>query len=317
VPTAPLHPQPIDLDIFREMYRGSIASLSGIDPRLNASAIARRLHTGRARVAHRLQAWSDSGFLVRFDVWLNPALFGWQGAFFNIRLEHPRTKPALIGRLALLEGAVSSVEFLGEWITFGAVAPDAAGLERQRALVGGLAGVREVEPPMPWGEVRPQRALSPLDVRIVRALREAPTATLRATATRVGISTRTMTRRYAELVGDWAAWFVPVLDFRAITSPLVSLLLTYSEGATPATVARQVRARYPLTLAGAGVDAGPPRTEALLVMPSSSAHLEELEQFVAGLDGVVGVETNVMVRMHSFPTWFDRQLAGLAPASRR
>jgi DNA-binding Lrp family transcriptional regulator len=311
-----LTPGSLDLDIFREMYRDGAANLMGIDPRLNATRIAHKLKVGRARVAGRLKSWSDSGFLCRYDVWLNPSLFGYQGAWLNIRVDHPRTKPALFARLGLMDGAVSALEFLGDWLTLGIVAPDSSALERVVELIRGLAGVEDVEPPLLWRIPPPKRQLTPLDIRIVRALRERPTATLSATAQRVGISTRTMTRRYSELIEGWAVWFAPVLDFRALSSPVVSVGVSLRPEAGRERVARRVRTRYPLTLEFGNVDVGPDigaENQIFLVMPPSPAHLEELEQFVGSISGVVSVETNVMVRIHSFPSWFDRHLASLAP----
>ena len=305
----PLRPEALDLEIFQEMYRDSAVPLTGVDPRLSASQISRRLRVGRARVAGRLKAWRASGFLARYDLWLNPALVGWQGAWLNLRVDSAPAKAAVLPRLGLVDGAVTGIEFLGEWVTLGFVAPDPAGFDRVRDLVRGLSGVRDADPPIPWTPVEPRRALSPLDLRIVRALRERPTATLAATAATVGVSTRTMTRRYADLVGNGAVWFVPAFDFRAISYPCVSVLLAVRPGTAPAPLARRIRARFPLTLDFGEYNGGGPTTFSFLVIPPSAAHLEELAGFVGSLDGVVGVETNVWVRMHHFPEWIDRQLA--------
>jgi DNA-binding Lrp family transcriptional regulator len=311
----PLTPEPLDLDILREMYREGAVNLAGIDPRLSATRIAKRLRVGRARVAGRLKAWDATGFLLRYDVWLNPALFGWHGAWVSVRVDHPRVKPDLFAHLALVDGAISALEFLGEWVTVGLVAPDPESLDRRAGLMRGLAGVRGVEPPVPWRGPAPKRELTTLDVRIVRALRERPTATLSDTARRVGISTRTMTRRYSELVDGLAVWFVPVFDFRAISYPVVSLSLNVGPGVGPENVTRRIRARFPLTLGFQTAELGPELGDGgqlLFVMPPSAAHLEDLEQFVRSIEGVVEFEANVMVRMHSFPAWFDRHLESLA-----
>lgn len=312
----PLRPESLDLDILGEMYRDGAANLAGIDPRLNATRIARRLRVGRARVAARLKAWSRSGFLLRYDVWINPVLFGWQGAWVSIRVDHPQVKPALLSHLGLIDGAVSGFEFLGEWVSLGLVTPDAESLERRLSLVRGLAGVREVEPPVLWRVREPRRDLTALDIRIVRALRERPTATLSETARRAGISTRTMTRRYSALVEDWAVWFVPVFDFRAISYPVVSLGVTLRPEVGMEAVGRQIRTRFPLTLDFRTAIVGPElgsQAYVFFVIPPSAAHLEELEQFVGSIKGVLSVESNVMVRMHPFSAWFDRHLETLAP----
>ena len=310
-----LRPEPLDIEIIREMYRDGAANLAGVDPRLNATRIAQRLRVGRARISARLRAWNEVGFLRSYDVWLNPALFGWQGAWLNIQVEHRHVKPTLFARLALIEGAVSGLEFLGDWISLGLVTPDTASLERSGDLIRGLAGVHGVEPPVPWRVPEPKRQLTPLDIRIVRALREYPIAALSETARRVGISTRTMTRRYSRLVEDWEVWFVPILDFRALSSPVVGLGLSVKPGTGRGAIVRRIRARYPLTLEFRNSVVGPQLgddTMVLFVLPSSAAHLEEVEQFVGAIDGVVAFEANVLVRTHSFPAWLDRHLERLA-----
>jgi len=315
VPATPLKPEALDMDLLREMYRGGAVNIAGIDPRLNATRIAKRLRVGRARVAARLRAWTASGLLVRYEVWLNPALIGWRGAAVNIRVEHPRVKAAVFHRLGMIDGAVMAMEFLGEWITLALVAPDAAALERRASLIRGLAGVKDVEPPIHWPVLEPQRRLTALDIRIVRALRERPTATLSDAAHRVGISTRTMTRRYSALVDDWAVWFVPIFDFRAISSPLVTLRILLRPEVDGDSVMRQIGAQFPLNLAFRDLIAGSSAQSEvnLFVMPPSAAHLEDLEQFVSSIKGVVDLEMNIMIRLHSFRGWIDRHLEELSP----
>jgi hypothetical protein len=58
-----LDPSRLDIDMIRELYREGAVNIAGIDPRLNATRIAHRLHVGRRRVAARLRAWGEAGFL--------------------------------------------------------------------------------------------------------------------------------------------------------------------------------------------------------------------------------------------------------------
>ncbi len=312
--------QPLDIDMLREMYREGAVNLAGIDPRLNATRIAHRLHVGRARVAARLKVWREAGFIRRYDVWLNPALLGWQGAWLSLRVDHPRLKPELFRRLGLVDGVVSALDFVGDWISVGLIAPDDATVHRRVSLLRELAGVGEVEGPASWNSPVPKRPLSPLDLRIVRALRERPTASLGETARRVGISTRTMTRRYSDLVEDWAVWFVPVFDFTALISPVASLSLVVQPGTAQDTVVRALRKRFPLVLESrrGGIDfPGGAETIVLFVTLPSAASVEDLHRFAESISGVLGVEQLTMVRMHAFPEWFDRQLEALmAPIDR-
>jgi DNA-binding Lrp family transcriptional regulator len=307
-------PEGLDIDILREMYRDGLVNLAGIDPRLNATQIARRLHVGRARVSARLKVWKEAGFIRQYDVWLNPALLGWVGGWINLQVDHHRVKPELFRRLGLVDGVVSALEFLGDWISVGVIAPDELSLRRRVALVRGLAGVREVEGPTLWKAPEPRRPLTPLDLRILHALRANPTATLSETARRAGISTRTMTRRYSDLVDDWAVWFVPVFDFTALISPVVSLNLTVRPGTSQEAVVRALRQHFPFVLEsrrGAMVSDRAPDAVILFVTLPSAASFEELHRVCEGIEGVLDVEQLTMVRMHSFPAWFDRQLEAL------
>jgi DNA-binding Lrp family transcriptional regulator len=313
VAPAGLDPDALDLAMLREMYRNGAVNLAGIDPRLNASRVARALGIGRARAAARLRSWRESGFLRKYDVWPNPALLGWIGAWTSIRVDHPRVKPDLVRRLGLVEGLVSAVDYQGEWISVGLVGPDRTSLERRAGVLRNLVGVRDVEPIVLWKLPSANRTLSPLDRRIVTALRERPTATLAETARRVGVSTRTMTRKYSDLVDDWSVWFLPVFDFRAIRSPVVSLTLQLGPGASRAEIARRIRAEFPLLLdltseaMGAG---GAPTAPVFFVVLPSAARIDDLDRHVASLPGVQGVEAFVMIRVYDFPEWFDHQLAG-------
>jgi DNA-binding Lrp family transcriptional regulator len=320
VTRAPLNLDALDLAILREMYRDRAVNLAGIDPRLNATQVAHRLRVGRARVAARLRAWKESGFLRRYDVWLNPALLGWPGAWVGVRVEHPRQKADVMRRLGLVDGAVGGMEFLGDWVSVAIVGPDEASIARRVDLLRGLAGVREVEPPVFWQALPPRRPLTSLDIRIVRALRERPTATLSETARRVGVSPRTMTRKYADLVNDRAVWFVPIFDFTATPHPVVSLSLLVDDGVSKDSVARTLRRRFPLVLdfstAGLGPDL-PAESQIFFVVLASAASLEDLAHFAETIEGVKGVETYVFVRMFAFPDWFDRHLETMPPPPSR
>jgi DNA-binding Lrp family transcriptional regulator len=320
VTAPPISPSKLDIDMIRELYRDGAVNIAGVDPRLNATRIAHRLHVGRRRVAARLRVWKEVGFLLRYDVWLNPALLGVQGAWLNVRVEHPRVKPDLFRRLGLIDGVVSALDFVGEWVSVGLVGPDEPSILRKMGLIRGLAGVADVEGPGAWSAPAPKRRLTSLDLRIVRALRERPDGSLSDTARRVGISTRTMTRRYSELVGDWAVWFVPVFDFTALVPPIISLNLEVRPGTSQELIARAIRKRFPLVLESrllAGVPDGPPPVILVFVTLPSAASFEELHRLAETLEGVKSVEQLTMVRMHVYPEGFDRELTALVNAASR
>lgn len=299
----------IDIDILREMYHARAVTIAGVDPRLNASRVAQRLGMSRARVDARLKEWAEYGLLQRFDVWPNPALFGRVGFSVDVRLVDQFQKDVVFDRLRLIDGAVGGIDLLGDWVAVQFVVPSEADVQRTVALVRGLAGVAEVGGVIDWARVDTRHELTPLDLRIIRVLRRFPTAPLSEVARHVGVSTRTITTRYGRLVEDLAVWFVPVLDFRALSEPVVSLNVRLGLSAEREAVSRAVRRAFPKTLEFRRVPFGPALPESLavfFVLCPSAARLEELEGFVRHLPGVEAVEMLVMIRILSFPETFDR-----------
>ncbi|MGI0151505.1 MAG: AsnC family protein [Thermoplasmata archaeon] len=304
------------MDIFREMYRGGGVSVAGVDPRLNASRIASRRGVSRAKVAGRLREWAEYGLLQRYDVWPNPALLGRIGFTLDIRVADRFLKEELLERLAWIDGIVAGTDFFGDWITTQYLLRAPEEIRRCTQLVRGLSGVAEVGEPIPWAPLEPARALSPLDRRIVRVLRAFPKDALSEVARRVGVSTRTMTSRYGRLVEDRAVWFVPVFDFRALTQPVVSVSLTFSDGSQHGPASRAYRKAYPQSLELVRPGFGPvlpPNVAVFFTIIPSSARFEELERLARNLPGVQSTEILGMIRMFSFPGTIDRLMDEAEP----
>lgn len=306
----------IDIDILREMYRSRGVTVAGVDPRLNATRIGQRLGVSRARVAARLREWTSYGLVQRYDVLPNPALFNRLGFTVDVRLSDRFRKAEVIPRLGLIDGAVGGVDFVGDWISVQFIVPDEPEARRRVGLLRGLAGVAEVGQPIPWARLEPKRSLSPLDLRIVRVLRSYPRASLSIVARHVGVSTRTITTRYGQLVEDLAVWFVPILDFRALTQPVVSMNVTLRPSTERGEVTRRLHRAYPTSLEFIRAPFGPVLPENVAVyfiLVPSSAMVEEVEGFLRGIEGVETVETLTLIRLLSFPETVDRLLGSPVP----
>lgn len=322
MPTGPAkvipRPADIDIDILREMYRSGGVTVAGVDPRLKAHRIAERLGVSRARVDSRVKEWTRYGLLQRFDVWPNPALFDQIGFTVDIRLTDRVRKEEVLERIRLVDGAVGGLDIAGDWISVQLVVPNEAEAHRRTSLLRGLAGVAEVGPPILWARLEPTRGLTPLDLRIIRVLREYPTSALSSIARHVGVSTRTITTRYGQLVDDLAVWFVPVLDFRALAQPVVSINVVLNHAADHEPVSRAFRRAYPQSLEFVRTGFGPILPESVAVfftLCPSAGRVEELEGFLRLLPGVQSVEVLLLIRILSFPETFDRLVPKSLPST--
>ncbi|MDG6917310.1 MAG: Lrp/AsnC family transcriptional regulator [Nitrososphaerota archaeon] len=318
----PLALEPLDIAMLRAMYREGGISFAGFDPRLNANRVAQALHIGRARVAARLRLWRQSGFLSHYSVLVNPRLLGLIGGSVAIRCGSAKERSEMLSRLKLVDGVISAVEFLGNWVSVEVLAPDETTLKRRRDLLRSLctSAAPQVDPLFLWNIPRPTRELTPLDLRIVRALRDRPTASLAEMAHRVGISTRTMTRRYAALLDDWAVWFSPVFNLRALVNPIVWIEATVEDDRAKANLTRALQAEYPNSIPMVQMpNASDPSVNWVLLITAlpSIARLDDLEEFLASQPGLLEHETLVMVTMHDFPEWFDTHLKGFLSPPRK
>ncbi|MCI4320476.1 MAG: winged helix-turn-helix transcriptional regulator [Thermoplasmata archaeon] len=306
-----------DRDILTELYHTGRVTIAGVDPRISVSRIARRLKTSRARVAARIREWERSGLMRGYDVWPNPALFGVVGGSVDLRLADRLRKPEMFRRIALVDGVVGGLEFLGDWVSVQLVAPDPPTLDRRVRLLGGLEGVSEVGPLFPWADLQVERSLSPLEIRIIRALRRNPRASLAEIAKAVGVSTRTMTARYGALLDETLVWFLPSYDFTALASPIVSLTLQLRTAEDRSSVLAGLRQRLPWFLEFGWSGFGPvfdPKLLTVFVFAPSAAGVEAIERTARDLPGVASAEANVLVRVISFPEAFEPLLAAASDA---
>ena len=304
----------LDLAILRVMYPSGHIEPAGIDPRLNATRIARRLRVGRGVIAQRLRAWSEFGFLVQYDVWPNPALFGQAPVWLDVRVADRLQKEAVLERIGLVPGAVMALDVAGEWIAATFLRPVDEEPRRLADLVRNLSGVAEVGPASGGKVLAPDRLPTPLDFRILRVLRRHPRESLATIARLARVSTRTITTRYHRLIEDRAAWFVPIYDFRALTEPVLSVNVRCASASDRERFARSLYRAYPRLLEFLRSPASPMLTEDRLgcvIIARSAARMEGIERWIRRQPGVLDCELAVMIRQVVYPETFDRLLASM------
>lgn len=203
----------LDAAIFRELHRDRSFLWGGIDIRLGTTALAERLDVDRSTIWARLNAWEEGGFLVGQEVLPNPSLFGAGVAGGDIRVDDPRDKPEVFSSLELVDGVLAWVDQLGPWVLVAYARETAGGLDRCRRLVGELPGVDEASMCIPFRG--PESLIEPTDRdwHILAGLRKDPDRPLAEVAEEVGVSRRTLTRRYSQLIETQAIWSFPTFDF--------------------------------------------------------------------------------------------------------
>ena len=304
----------LDLAILREMYPSGQIEASGIDPRLNPSRISRRLGVGRGAIAQRLRAWTEFGFLVQFDVWPNPALFGQRPVWLEVRVADRLDKESVLERIGHVPGAVTALDVVGEWLVTTFIRPVDEEPRRLADLVRSLSGVAEVGPPSGGRSAVPGRRPTPLDFRIIRVLRSHPRDSLSTIARLARVSTRTITTRYRRLIEERAVWFVPIYDFRALAEPALSVNVRFTSVPDRERFARALRRAYPRSIEFLRSPVSPLLTDdriGCVILARSAARIEEIERWIHGQPGDVDCELVVLIRQVAYPETFDRLIASM------
>lgn len=306
----------LDLGILRRISRGGGMWWGCLDPRLSAQDIAEALQVDRKTVWARLKHWRRTGFHVRQEIVPNPRLFGAGIGGGGVRVGDVREKPRVLRDLARIDGALGGYDQLGEWLVVVYAHESAAALRRSLKEVRAIAGVAEVTACVPFRPPDASVEPTPLDWRVIRALAEDGGADLARAASRVGVSSRTLTRRFERLASGRALWSLPIFDFRQYTGAVLArYLLITEEGADGRDVAKAVRRRMPGLIWCEAMESYFPEEPSEYSWVEFTAHLasaataDDVLREAAALPRVASAEVFFPSRCFLNRSWFDERVA--------
>ncbi len=304
----------VDVAILRELSRERVVVWGTQDPRLSAQAIARRLSLDPTTVRDRLRAWQKEGFLLGFTVLPNTSLFGAGMASGALRVPDPRAKAGVLAALRRSEGVIGLMDHVGEWIGVGYMDESGEALQEHAAAVAALPGVAEATPPFRVPTLVSTIDLTPLDWRMLRALRAHPREGLAVAAKEAGVSTRTFTRRYERLVEGRALWSIGLYDFGRCEGRVpVQLILTMEDAEAAASGWAALRKAHPGWFAGhvvpTPVEGSPLQVADLYFALPRMGDLDRLVADAWELPGAREVEAYHPLRFEMFGGWADERIA--------
>jgi DNA-binding Lrp family transcriptional regulator len=309
---------PLDIRLLRAMFRSEAFTLRGVDPRLSAQYLARRVGISRITVTRRLARWRSEGFWKGLIVYPNPdalsTSFTMQGIVLGAERDRGRLEAAID---AALEPVINfQTEDIYTPVLLG---EEAARTEhRQRALEKAGVG-RILCRPLPLPFVASTVRLGPRDWEIVRSLRRYPEPDWPAVAQEVGVTVRGLERRVARLMDGGALFFFPAFDFRRSPGTMVTVGLLFGPGVDLALVQAELARRYPELLPLENifpfemfVPPGFPspvsgHLQFQLTVPSASS-CDELRREFGMVPGVVEVIIGFPTQDYSVPSELDARI---------
>lgn len=302
----------LDLAILRELSRGKVFWWGGLDPRVSTEVLARRLKVAGSTVRARLAGWEESGFLRGYDVIPNPRLFGARLAGGALRVEHPGLKARVLDDLALVDGVKGAIDHVGPWIVFILISQNERDLERVRRLLQRLPGVAEVSKCESYEGPATTAIPSPLDWRLLAALRATPQARVNEIASRMGVSARTFTRRYEALVKHNAVLFWLLLDFGRSSGVVARVIVEVAEGVRTREVAAALRERFPDAMElWTPTDVGGPDELDLVLHRHSVPAMEDATLEIMGIPGVASAEALYPRGVRAYPDWVESRISAV------
>jgi len=296
----------LDLKIVREMgfrpYGSHPQNLEAFKP----SYLAKRTGVEPETVKARLAQMEKSGFIQFYQVYPNFRHLGLQGSAYLFRVPDDDRKAEAIQKVEPIEGLVEIHNFLGPEMCVDVSHRGPEDLSRKLRLLaeftGDAAPERIYERHMPSVE----RTLTPLDWRILKALRYKGRRPLAEVADEVGVSPRTIRRRFDRMAGEGSFFVVPAIDPGKAPGILLYELLFHlnpdAAESVPGQVLRMLDDRYlyhyvPSSKALGNFD--------VLLYAESSGETEEVRQKVRSLPGVAKVTALVFRAWREYTGWID------------
>lgn len=306
-----------DLAILRELGIQPYGATPRPASTLKPAAVARRLGANPERVSDRLARLRDDGVLLGFDVYPNYRHLNLDVACYWLRFRDDAQADRALEEAAHVDGIASAYAFVGGEMNASACGNGPADLDRKVTLLTRLAGGGEfrklydlVTPPV-------RRALDHLDWRLVQALRGDALRPHEDIASGLGVSAKTVTRRFERMGEEGAFFVIPELEWAkaegVVFAQLWLVASATSVGALPRLAAAALRDHV---VSVDDLATGPGVAEAQVVVAARSMReVEELTEKARALPGVTSARFLLLRDAREDYAWLDAAIAGRVRAT--
>ncbi len=189
----------LDFRILRELFAGDTDSFRA--DRASIDEIARRLGTHRNTVSARIKRLTERRIFLPMTVEIDPGRLGMVGARVFMEVPPQRRTAETREELFHLEGVFGVLAYHDGWdvVLYG---EDEASLASKVEVARALTGARRISWELHTSRDYPQEEqvrISPLDARLIAALLRDARSSFGTMSKEVGVTARTLERRYERL----------------------------------------------------------------------------------------------------------------------
>lgn len=306
----------LDLKIIREMGIRPYGPRPQDIAAGEEAAIAKRLAIDLKTVKSRVARMEESGFLSGYQVVPNLGLLRLKATAYLYRIPDADGKAAALARVALVDGLLEVHDFLGTAacidVTYASPHELASKVRLVSEFMRDPAPVRFYERHLP----AVARDIGSLDWRLIQALRRRARRPLAEVADELGVTLKTVRRRFDRLAEEGSIFVAPMLDpSRASGLVLFELLVYTSPNAPTSTLGDVLRALddnhvyhyVPASAALGNFD--------VLLFAQSVAQVEELRKRAKDVSGVARVDALLFQGWSDYSQWLDARIAERSAAA--
>ena len=300
----------VDLKIMRTMGLRPYGPRPQAVDRLKPSYIASQLGVEPETVKARLARMEASGFIRFYQLYPNLRHLGLQASAYLFLVPDDDQKADAISRIEAIDGLVEIHNFIGPEMCVDLSYRNPTELSKKLRLLGVFTG--DVAPVRFYDRTMPDAAspLSTLDWRILGSLRYRGRRPLSEVADEVGVSLRTVRRRFDRMAADGSFFIVPGIDPGRAPGMILYELLFYSNpDADASTLPRILKAcdeRYVYHYVPASQALG---NFDVLLYAESTGEIEDYRRRGRDIPGIAKVSALVFRGWTEYTDWIDAAIA--------
>jgi DNA-binding Lrp family transcriptional regulator len=217
----------LDFKIFKSMGYRPYGPNAGDLSRLNPWVIAKKVGADGKTVKTRLNKMIRSGFIKYFQIYPNYRLLGINDSAYAFRLDDVLDKNDIIDRCSLVDGVTEIHNFIGTILCIDFTYQDSRDESRRLDLFRNLTRcdtpVKFYDRYMPEVDVN----LNHIDWQIIKALRYDAFKPLSKIARELGLTAKTVRKRFERMAQNNAVIIVPIINPSEIPDTITHTILLY------------------------------------------------------------------------------------------
>lgn len=293
----------LDLQIFRSLGFLPYGQNCGDLSRLNPWVIGKKVGADGRTVKLRLNKMQKSGFIHYFQIYPNFRLLGLNGVAYVFDVGDVVKKYEVIEKCSLVDGVTEIHNFIGPHVcidfTYQDSRDESRRLELFRKLTLCESPARFYDRAMPSTEI----GLSNLDWRIVKALRYNAFKPLSTVAEELGLTPKTVRRRFERMAQNNAMIIVPVVNPAHIANTITYVILMYPSADKWSVVMEEVMKMFSYSYFLTRMF--PPGNGAVYLSARTLAETEDNLIRVRKIEGMKDAKLMILKEMREYTQWLD------------